>query len=158
MKKIKLRPVTVILLALTLLWCAVIFAFSSRSADESTADSDGVTKLIATFVDELFGVEVNFSSFVIRKAAHMTEFAVLGVLASLTLASAVGWLNKRCLLFCLAFCVFIASLDELSQFLSPGRSPQVRDVLIDACGAAGGIFIVKLANRIYLKNQLQERG
>ena len=45
-------------------------------------------------------------------------------------------------------CIAYAASDELHQFFSPGRSPQIRDVVIDSFGALAGILLGLLLIRI----------
>mgnify|MGYP000059507674 CR=1 FL=1 len=52
-----------------------------------------------------------------------------------------------------AFCY--ASTDEFHQLFVPGRSGQVRDVLIDSCGAAIGVLIAWGLIRIYSNREKQ---
>ena len=47
-----------------------------------------------------------------------------------------------------------ASTDEFHQLFVPGRSGQVRDVLIDSCGAAIGVLIAWGLIRIYSNREL----
>ena len=45
----------------------------------------------------------------------------------------------------LAFCSIYAVTDELHQYFVPGRSCQVKDVMIDSSGALTGICLCMLA-------------
>ena len=74
----------------------------------------------------------------IRKLAHLTEYAVLGVLV---LRAFEDPLRPRAqgILRAVALCAAYAVLDELHQTLVPSRTGAVRDVAIDALGAALGI-------------------
>lgn len=78
----------------------------------------------------------------VRKLAHMTEFALLGTFwtAALPLSGAGGCSTEKdraCRV--LLTCVLIALVDETIQLFVPGRSSQVTDVWIDALGAAIGL-------------------
>ena len=73
----------------------------------------------------------------LRKLAHFTEFACLGVLLSWLLAM----VKKP--VFLAFFCgTAVAALDETIQRFVPGRGPSVWDVLIDASGVLLGVMIL----------------
>jgi len=96
------------------LWAAVIFAFSSipsLSTGLGTWDT------------------------VLRKAAHMTEYAILGAL----LLRALGR-ELPALFFGLAYAV----TDEIHQHFVEGRHASPIDVAIDGAGVAIGIFVLRL--------------
>ena len=89
-----------------------------------------------------------------RKLAHFTEFACLGML--------LRWLfgmllQKKWQYYTWPAIggVAVASLDETIQMFIPGRGPHIKDVGIDTLGLALGIFIISLITHIK-KNQLKE--
>ena len=97
------------------LWCAVIFAFSSR------VGAPGVTPGLA----DLF----------LRKGAHLFEYAVLWTLMRRALAgSGVGGSGLKAF----AFCVLYGLSDEWHQTFVPFREGRASDVLIDSAGAGLG--------------------
>jgi VanZ family protein len=59
--------------------------------------------------------------------------------------------KKRAVTVTFIFCVLLAILDEIHQIFVPGRSAEVRDVLIDTLGACFGLGIVWGANMIIKK-------
>ena len=69
---------------------------------------------------------------VLRKGAHMTEYAILGAL----LYRALGRV-----LVALALGILYAATDELHQNFVPGRHPSPFDVAFDACGLAIGLAL-----------------
>lgn len=75
----------------------------------------------------------------IRKAAHLTLYAMLGGLCYL-------WLHRlpHGISTAMSIAALSASLDELHQLFVSGRTGNVTDVLLDCCGAACGIGIVFL--------------
>src|SRR5450759_4767615 len=64
---------------------------------------------------------------VIRKCAHVTEFAVLAVL-SVAGAKWPVWMLFACVWI---GCLFVAITDEFHQSFVRSRTPSVRDVLLD---------------------------
>ena len=87
----------------------------------------------------------------LRKIAHFTEFAALG----LCLCWRFGMLEKskiKALVF--GFCV--ACVDETIQVFVPDRGPGIRDVAIDTCGAAAGICLLLLICAMKKPKHLKE--
>lgn len=144
------RNVFVVLAVLSVLWMAVIFGFSSRDAEESTVQSNSVTELLIkifekdydTLSDAQKQALVEKYDGIIRKTAHFGIFAVLGMLVYFT-AGSLRWIPVFLLkpaYISLPCCIVFAITDELHQMFVPGRSCQIKDVLIDSSGALCGIL------------------
>ncbi len=87
------------------------------------------------------------TNFLVRKAAHFTEYAVLGILAARAFNLRRGAPSARILLAC-AVLVLVPSIDETIQLFVAGRSGQVTDVLLDCCGAATGAALAALLSSL----------
>ena len=85
------------------------------------------------------GVAEQPTSHLIRKAAHVTEYAVFAALVFLRLEST----GKRRFFTAWGLGALTGAIDETLQIFSH-RGSQVRDVLIDAAGALLGLCIVLL--------------
>ena len=89
----------------------------------------------------------------VRKAAHMTEYAILGLLS---FAFYRGILRKEKRQFLAS--LVTACTDEFHQYFVPGRSAEVRDVCIDTLGAFIGLailfFTLKVARKHCQKSKL----
>ena len=96
-----------------LLWAAVIFAFSSIPSLSSG---------LGTW-DE-----------VLRKGAHLAEYAVLGLLLMRALGQQLP---------ALAVAIAYAATDEVHQHFVAGRHGSPLDVAIDTVGLLLGIFLVR---------------
>lgn len=79
----------------------------------------------------------------LRKLAHITEFAGLGALLIWLL-----WLIQKPRIWTLPAGVFVACVDEAIQCFAPNRGPAVRDVLIDTAGLLLGIAILSFGKAI----------
>ena len=146
-----------IVLTAAVIWMGVIFLMSSRPADLSMADSSRMRDFLLSLMPtpELRAMlEHVFEVVPIRKVAHFTEYAVLGGLL-LELVWITGRFGKYWTAIPLACSALYAASDELHQIFVPGRSAQVRDVLIDTGGALTGIAVVVLLHRI---RKPSERG
>ena len=75
---------------------------------------------------------------VIRKLAHMTEYAVLAVLAA---RLAELYALRRPWLWAILFVLLYAAGDEVHQYLGGSRTGQWQDVLIDGIGGAMALWL-----------------
>ena len=136
----------------TLLWMGQIYGFSADTAEQSS----GLSAMVCSFIAGIFirgfdamspaeqeAVTESMQIFV-RKGAHVTEYAILDILLLLTFAS---YGLKRAGALALTAGLLYAALDEYHQRFVPGRSGQVKDVLIDACGLLLGLAAVRGAGR-----------
>lgn len=109
------------------IWLGVIFVFSSMP--DLKSDLPG-----------LF-------DFILRKAAHFVEYAVLAFLFFRALHSGRGYSAGRAFVFSFLFSALYAVSDEWHQTFILNRSGEIRDVFIDSCAALSSLsvlyFIVK---------------
>lgn len=77
-------------------------------------------------------------SFLVRKAAHFSEYMLLGFFLGLLLVRENG---KGRFFLSELLCLAVAAVDESIQMFSEGRSPQLRDVCVDISGAALGLVV-----------------
>lgn len=108
---------------------AVIFCLSAQKGGQSEALSDSVTTL--------FGLE--FSSALVRKAAHCLEFMGLAALIFNAIYRSFGYFRPY---LTFALTALYAASDEIHQLFVEGRSGQLSDVLIDCVGAAAGVLLL----------------
>ena len=86
----------------------------------------------------------------LRKAAHFTEFAGLG----LCLAWLFGML-KRPVCRSAVWGFLAACIDEGIQMFTPDRAPSFRDVGIDSCGVLAGIGLLLLGHAVMKKRKIK---
>lgn len=125
----------------------VIWKFSSQPAAESSAVSGGISRKIAVFFCGMpTESEYHFFEVLVRKTAHMSEFAALFMM----FAHAV-WLDngRHPVRDALIATLLAASSDELHQSFVPGRSCMFTDVLIDMMGTGFAVIIRHYAIAIY---------
>ncbi len=131
----------------------MIFLFSSQNADESGKLSQGVLHRFILWLLPDFVTKdpdtVDFLEFLLRKAAHMTEYAILGSLIfiqiSLYRVFSAQW-KRIATALCLTACY--ACTDEFHQLFVPGRAGQIVDVCIDSCGGIIGILLTLAIMRL----------
>lgn len=144
----------IIFAIMTLLWVAVIFSFSLQPGEVS-GDISGsfLQKVLEWFAPGVFEKletmpqeQLDIWHMILRKCAHFTEFAVLGVLSSLTLLQTKV---SRRVLMATVFCLVVASVDETLQLFVDGRAGRVVDVMIDEAGALSGIGVISVLRSVY---------
>ena len=93
------------------------------------------------------GLKTPFSwDYILRKLAHMFEYAVLCALVARAFAGA-GLTGRRQVGYAVILAVLYAVTDEYHQSFVPGRFCSPMDVLIDAVGAAAGYYGFLLLRR-----------
>lgn len=128
----------IILGILIVAWLCVIWGHSMQPAVVSEQESAGWLEILSRIVP--FITNDDYGMFIVRKAAHFTEYAILGVLLALELAYFVkGWIRR--FFEPLTFALEASFIDETIQLFVEGRSGQISDMWIDTAGAALGILI-----------------
>ena len=157
--------VTAVAAAPLLLLYSMIFRFSAQDAEASGSLSQFFSEKCVKILDSLSGAgwsdgkRLELAAYFehpIRKLAHFSEYACMGVLVY-TLWS--QWLKrgrKLCLLT--AGWVFVsAACDEFHQYFVPGRYASFADVLLDTCGGIFGMLFCICIAALY-RRRLERRG
>ncbi len=142
----KKRNLCTALIALNL---AFIWGNSLVTGTDSGDLSGGIMAWLNAFLglDES-GAEV--LHFLIRKAAHFTEFACLGLL--LAWRGLLGG-EKHTAVFPALLGMAAAVVDESIQMFTPDRGPSLTDVWIDTAGVVAGIMLLLLGHYLIKKKQ-----
>ena len=140
---------------ITLLYIGLIFGNSATPGVYSSVESNWVTDLLNRWMQEWGLAFIRFSEGFIRKAAHFTEYSVLGVMLTLSLVRYPFFQGRRrWLLVPLGFC--IACIDEGIQYVTPGRDCNFMDVLLDTVGVLFGVAVC--AGVSYLRRKHREKN
>ena len=133
----KRKALCCVLIALNL---ALIWGNSVLPGGVSMELSDGFLALLGRSIPFL----ARIGSMLIRKLAHFSEFACLGLLLGWLLSPEGGFRGfaAPALLGTLAACV-----DETIQRFVPGRESSLIDVWIDIFGVCAGILLLRLGYR-----------
>ena len=147
---------------------ALIFSLSSQNAAVSSGTSGNVIRLIIGIfrpgfdnLPEAEQTEIVASlQFLARKSAHFSIYMILGVLSFLTFISYEKLLFAMRLTLSCGICLLYAASDEIHQLFVPGRSCELRDVMIDFSGAALGIAVSSLIFLLIcrIKNKRTEKN
>ena len=154
-KKISVRKI--VLLGLIVFWIMFIWSNSMFPAAESSEQSGAILEWINGWLLKVGDFQL--SSFIVRKAAHMFEFFVLSLLVcclgqvcedgkcqSQGVKSIGRWTAWG-----IGVSAVVASIDEGIQLFVPGRSGEIRDVLVDCCGAVIGAMVVAVVTSLSRK-------
>ena len=126
------------------IWMGVIFLLST---DEFSAQNTG-----SWFETVLRFLNLSFSEgtlrvlhFVLRKAAHLTGYAILALLFYRAVHSGKlpRW-NVKTALIAFGLAAAYAIVDEVHQSFTLSRTGSPMDVIVDWAGAAGGLAVVRL--------------
>ena len=122
-----------------LAWMGVIFFMSAMPGDVSGAQSGRIAQLALRAMAFLFGedaassVSPDMINLLVRKGAHMAEYAILFLLYRRALHASGA---RRPGLAALCLCACYAATDEFHQAFVADRGPGAVDVCIDTLGAA----------------------
>ena len=138
------RKKRILPLLITVLIMVFIFLQSALPADLSKEESNMIVQALIEFLH----VDAEFLSFAVRKCAHFTEYLLLGLSLFATvreydpvrLERNEQW--RRTALLSWGIGALYALTDEVHQAFVPGRSCEIRDMLIDSCGVAAGVLIM----------------
>ncbi len=137
MKKIKYFIPAMILMI-------IIFMFSNQSGGESSSLSGQIVVWIEHYL------HISIPELIIRKGAHMAEYAVLTFTFIYGFYKSKFPINKV-YLFSLVATFLYACSDEIHQLFSNGRAGQFTDVLIDTTGGLVALFMFSIIYTCILK-------
>ena len=154
MKRTLFRITMLILLGLTFV---SIFNFSNQDGQASSGLSRKVARTIIDILpqtkklnEQAKNEAVEKSQTIIRKGAHLSIYALVGLLM-MNLMCTYKISNKNKFLITILVGIIYASSDEIHQSFIPGRTAAFTDVCIDTCGAILGSLIAFGCINCYIK-------
>lgn len=138
-----------LLTALIALNLALIWGNSLMTGDDSGNLSGAVLEWLSGFLP-ILGTEAGHHF--LRKAAHFSEFCLLGTLVSARRLAGEGEFRLAKTGFGLA----VACIDETIQIFVPGRASSLVDVWIDTAGFVTGTVLVILGTSLIRKNNYND--
>lgn len=151
---------------LALVWLFFIFSMSFEPATESSIRSQGVTEYVNT------AFSLSFSDAVIRKCAHIFEFALLTFLIYLadfftnrisresaykdSSSKIINSQNEFLILATFWFSTLFALCDEYFQLFIDGRSGSIFDVLYDLLGIITVLLVIRIL--VSIRNIIKNKG
>ena len=125
---------------LCILFTWFIFARSLKNAGISSAESSVFADVYSFIFEFLFSRSPKNPVATVRKLAHVTEYAIHGILLSGVFATFKGKIKGN-ISYIMFFGLFTACIDEFVQLSSYGRAALVTDIFIDFSGTLFGIII-----------------
>ena len=124
----------------------LIFMFSHQTGSESSGLSSQIVLWIQTYL------HIPITEFIVRKAAHMSEYALL------TLTFIYGFYKnqypiQKIMIYSLIGTFLYACSDEMHQLFIGGRAGQFTDVLIDTCGGCLTIIFYDVLTKLKYKQR-----
>jgi VanZ family protein len=120
-----------------LLWAALIAIFST-DAFSGEHTSRVILPVLRWLFPHAAPHTLALAHHYIRKAGHVTEYFVLGLLLVRGIRSGRNGWRMEWAVAAVAVAAAWAGLDELHQAFVPSRGPSMLDVMIDVTGAAAG--------------------
>ena len=145
-----------VLLAYGLLiaWALVIFYLSSEGSDASSGRSDVIVQTVQSWGVATTGTD--FMTFLVRKSAHIIAYFIFGGLAYNVIRH-YKLPVRRALLASGAIVLVYALSDEFHQLFVPGRSGELRDVVIDTAAGVVGVCLAYFIHRKYVRIKAKRR-
>lgn len=133
-------------------WMMLIFTASGDTGSFQRS-SRIIGPLLDYFFPHLTHETRDYVVFLVRKCAHLTEYAILAYLV-LRIQRRARWSEKRPWRWpqagvALWVAVFYATTDEFHQTFVASREGCVRDVVIDSSGAVIGLFAIWALGRLF---------
>lgn len=170
-RPVKKKRTAAVLCAVCAAWTILIFSWSLTPADISSSESSWVLSVAIKILPFL-------TEHMVRKAAHFTEFFVLGALLRAgcsAVIAAKATTAARCpknpktkdhteqtfsrqkhfaaLAIAAGIGLLIAICDELIQLGVPGRACQITDMFLDFCGVLTGALLMTAILKARQKDQ-----
>lgn len=161
-KKINSRYVVTFVAAfLLILLYFMVFGFSAQDAEQSGSLSHMISEKCVEWINALSGKHwtdavrqdlANYFEHPIRKLAHFSEYAIMGILVYTLWRP---WLtnNKRLHRLVVLWVFLSAAGDEFHQYFVPGRYASFADVCLDTCGGIFGIILCVWAQKLFSANK-----
>jgi VanZ family protein len=132
------------------LWMSAIFTASGEGGSFQRS-SRILGPFLHWLLPNLSAAAMNETIFVVRKCAHLTEYAILAFLVWRARRKPVwndgrpwSWAEAVAALW---VTVLYAATDEFHQTFVPSREGCVRDVFIDSSGAVAGLLLLWILGR-----------
>lgn len=129
-----------IFVILSLFIMGLIYYFSSCNADVSALQSNIIVEFINNYVP--------VNSFIVRKLAHFSLYFILSIAIYLA-GYCIKFTHPEVFTFLVV--TLYAISDEIHQEFIPGRSCEIRDIIIDVCGCICALIIIKIGRYLYVQ-------
>ncbi len=137
----------IVVIALIILWCVIIFLLSNATGDKSTRDSERIISKIYNKIthNRLKTQTLEKLNIILRKCMHAVVFCILEILIFLCLRT-FGVHNWKLSIMSIVLASLYACSDEFHKKFVEGRHCDFIEVLIDIVGAFIGVILMNLIN------------
>ena len=128
-------------------WLIVIFLASTQLGAEQVTLHTLIRLLKLLTPDQasaLSADSIGKTNFLIRKCAHISEYAILALLTARAVQIGQENLKWQAIAGAMTLCSGYACLDEFHQSFVPGRTSNIHDVFIDTIGAMFALNLMLL--------------
>ena len=138
----------IISIIFVLAWMVTVFMLSHQIAEDSSKTSSNFITVIIKLFNKDIGQEQLETIMlkvetIVRKLAHFVLYTLGGMLITIMFINFKEYITKTKIASFLLGATY-AITDEIHQLFIPGRSGEIRDVLIDSTGVLLGVFIIYL--------------
>ena len=146
-------------IAPVIVWMLIIFGWSTDvgSSAHTTSFIERLVAAIPLLRDNLTMAQVGEIDHIIRKSAHVIEYAIFATLAFRALRQDSKQFHSRYIWGPILLCFLYASTDEYHQTFVASRGPSVFDVLFDTTGGTLGTVINWLWFRRFFSKSTPDR-
>jgi VanZ family protein len=123
------------------LWMCLIF-FASTGELSASNTSLIVRPVLLWLFPDISEARIALAHFLVRKAAHFTEYAILALLAARAFRGSFHeWLRRRWFIISLLLIILYALSDEFHQSFVPSRTASIYDSMIDIAGGLTALLL-----------------
>lgn len=136
-----------------LFWMAAIF-FASTDELSGSKTSLAIEPFLRWFFPHITSQRLEFIHLLVRKAAHLSAYAILGLLAARAFrGSRHSLLRLRWFVASLVLVSFYALSDEYHQSFVPSRTASIYDSMIDIGGGLTALVVIALWTKTRRRKQ-----
>lgn len=121
---------------------AVFISWFSTDAFSARSTNSYIDPVLRFFFGELTPAGFRLAHSVVRKSAHLIEYAILAVLTVRALTAPGVRVPRATVARAMIYCALYAFIDEAHQALVPSRTGSVIDVMVDTTGATIGTLLM----------------
>ncbi len=127
-------------------WAALIFIGSSSAL--SASNTSVVLRPVLWLFPHISEATLATIHFIVRKAGHLTEYAILALLAARAFRTSSHELLRNCWFWIsLLFVVAYSLSDEFHQSFVPSRTASIYDSMIDSVGGLTALVLLVIRRR-----------
>ena len=131
-----------------LIFCMAAIFLASTDELSGSKTTLVIEPFLRWFFPHITSQRVELIHFLVRKAGHFSEYAILGFLAARAISTSRHYLFRaRWFVASLVLVSLYALLDEYHQSFVPSRTASIYDSMIDVAGGLTALLVVALWKR-----------